>query len=485
MSYIFSIPGRRDTYKVGDNQKNLTPQNKKDMRFDVIRQLNTDTIPFHAALVKKEKTLLICGPSKSGKSTLSEQLKSKGYTIHANDFVAVWKKGNKLFAGDINFETENRHKKPISIDFAIFLNPDSKKDIYRPTYNQAICLYRDLFEINNNKVERFINTSVLKEIIGKSVVVGNRKTRGRWLKIIEHILSEQSMKSVGIIGFGTVGSEAASLLLTIKKLERINLYSPNKTKLIGEVMDLRSANPNTDVHICHNYSEVIQESDAIILTLKSSQKEKTATQERTQRIKSHLNIIWDLTRQLRKNKYRGYILVVTNPVDILSSALYYYSNMNDAKQWDWGGLLTNQVLGIGIGLDYQRLRTFTNTDFELVGEHGENILLTKKSVGKLRSEEKGDLLQKVKDYSPKIRKYTNRTKFGPAHEIYRVFKTIFKGGGIIRVSTMNEYGTFLGDVLSWQDNIPQIMLTKDKKVEKKLETTSNLHKDILDISFGK
>ena len=138
----FTIPGKTQNYSFTTNLLPLPPLIKKKIRLEIAQKLPSDTIPLHACLVSNKTTsLLISGVSGSGKSTLAKNLKSLGYSVTANDFVAVWLVNHQLYASDINLEENNFNKKPQRIDQLIFLKPNDHRDLFRLNLKQLQELY--------------------------------------------------------------------------------------------------------------------------------------------------------------------------------------------------------------------------------------------------------------------------------------------------------------------------------------------------------
>jgi hypothetical protein len=122
----FKIAGARPHFFLPSNTASPDPKLKKSLRLEVANQLPANMIALHATLVYRPGLgILICGGSKSGKTTLSKNLKKYGFNIEANDFVAVWKNKNQLFAGDINFSKISLAKNALPINRAIFLSPEA------------------------------------------------------------------------------------------------------------------------------------------------------------------------------------------------------------------------------------------------------------------------------------------------------------------------------------------------------------------------
>ena len=91
--------------------------------------------------------------------------------------------------------------------------------------------------------------------------------------------------------------------------------------------------------------------------------------------------------------------------------------MADDATFNWKGLYSNQVFGVGLGLDFERLKTFSSAGYELVGEHGDGMLLVRKKENLLKLCRNEKILDKVKEYSLRVRAFVPRTRFGPSHEV--------------------------------------------------------------------
>ena len=505
MKFTFSISGLGEKFIIKGGGNNLTPKDKKSYRIQIANQLSKNLIPFHATLISGKQNIIICGASGSGKTTLANSFIKKGYKILANDFLVIWKDKNKILAGDLNLLKINKNRKSVSIDKIVFLSPLDTRDLFKFRKEEAIKYYLESFDKKVTNLTRFTKGDLFENILDKHIVLGNRNTPVRWLRTIQNHKTITKPGKIGIIGLGTVGKEIASLLLTQKWINTLNLFSPNQTKLKGLVLDLKSANPSINIIQHPSSKKLIQNSNLIVLSFKSNSKNNRYKQERMQRLDAHAKIVWGISRILRKKTYKqslqnqgfykqslqnqgfykGQILVISNPVDILSWALYYFSNLDDNAKLDWKGLLSSQVLGIGLGLDHSRLKTLTKKPYELVGEHGDNILLAKLKGSKLTSVGNKKLLNEVINYSPTIRKHVDRTIYGPAHEAFNVIRILHQGKGIIRASSVNKYDTFSGNILRWNNSLPSFNNVLTPKLNNMLRKKSELNKKYQNLLLDK
>ena len=176
-----------------------------------------------------------------------------------------------------------------------------------------------------------------------------------------------STRKVAIIGAGYVGASIA-YALTIKDLAReIVLIDINKDKANGEAMDIQHGIPymgSSSVRV-GTYSDCT-DCDLIIVT---AGRNRRATESRIDMIFDNITIMKDVIDQIKPYYSKGVILIVSNPVDILTY-----------KCDEWMALDNGKIMGTGCILDTSRLireiADYTKMNIEaikcnIVGEHGE------------------------------------------------------------------------------------------------------------------
>lgn len=181
-----------------------------------------------------------------------------------------------------------------------------------------------------------------------------------------------NIKKVAIIGTGFVGSSIAFALLNEEIFSEIVLIDRNKEKAIGEAMDLSHGLPyrsNMNIHV-GEYKD-IKDASIVILTAGANQKEG---ETRLDLIHKNVAIIRSILQEIKPIEMEGILLVVSNPVDILTHVAYVES-----------GLPKNRVFGSGTVLDTARLKYLISKHLDvdaknvhavIVGEHGDSELVT-------------------------------------------------------------------------------------------------------------
>ena len=174
---------------------------------------------------------------------------------------------------------------------------------------------------------------------------------------------------VAVVGAGAVGATLAYASLIRGVAHDVVLYDMNADKVEAEVLDLRhgllfcppaDVSGSDDVAICAG-------ADVIAITAGAKQK---PGQTRLELAGTNVNICRALIPQLLDVAPNAVIVMVTNPVDVLTLAAQKFS-----------GLPPRQVLGSGTVLDSARLRDLiarhlgvasTSVHAFIAGEHGDS-----------------------------------------------------------------------------------------------------------------
>jgi L-lactate dehydrogenase len=164
-----------------------------------------------------------------------------------------------------------------------------------------------------------------------------------------------------------VGSTIAYTLLTREVAREIVLLDIHHELAHGHVMDMNHASAFTSgIQIrTGDYSE-IRENDIIVITSGASQK---SGEDRHAAAENNVKIIKDVLKKVMANGVPVYILMVTNPVDVLT-----YIACKES------GLPRSRVFGSGTALDTARLRYMLSERMQvnpanvvafILGEHGD------------------------------------------------------------------------------------------------------------------
>ncbi|HPV70635.1 MAG TPA: L-lactate dehydrogenase [Candidatus Magasanikbacteria bacterium] len=173
---------------------------------------------------------------------------------------------------------------------------------------------------------------------------------------------------VVVIGTGLVGSTAAFTMMTQGVASEIVLIDVNKNKCEGEAMDLEHGLSfvRQSRIWAGDYSDC-KEADVVVITAGLGQK---PGQTRLELASVNAKIIGEIIEQVRHYTDKAVILMVTNPLDVMTYVALKKS-----------GLPNYQVFGTGTTLDSSRFRYLLAQKFGvapdsmaayLIGEHGDS-----------------------------------------------------------------------------------------------------------------
>jgi L-lactate dehydrogenase len=175
---------------------------------------------------------------------------------------------------------------------------------------------------------------------------------------------------VSIIGCGNVGMRYAYAMLINGLARELVLIDIDKKRVQGEAMDLEHCIPFTEpVNIIVGEYSDLRGADLVVIT---SGKNQQPGQSRLALVKDNVEIFKDIISNIMKYSPNSVILVVSNPVDILSYATYKIS-----------GKSSSEVIGSGTTLDTSRLKSnisrhcgvdARNIHAYIIGEHGDTEL---------------------------------------------------------------------------------------------------------------
>jgi len=174
---------------------------------------------------------------------------------------------------------------------------------------------------------------------------------------------------VSVVGVGQVGMACAFSLLTQSICSELALVDMVEDKLRGEMLDLQHGLTflrNIKIDASTDY-KVTAGSKVIIVTAGARQKEG---ESRLSLVQRNTDIFKGIIPNLVKHSPDAILLIVSNPVDILTYVA-----------WKISGLPKHRVIGSGCNLDSARFRFYlseklnvapTSTHGWIIGEHGDS-----------------------------------------------------------------------------------------------------------------
>ena len=177
-----------------------------------------------------------------------------------------------------------------------------------------------------------------------------------------------NVRKVAVVGCGFVGSATAFALIQSGLFSEMVLVDVDKDRAEGEALDISHGMPLArPVQIYAGSYDDASDAAIIIITAGANQK---PGETRLDLVKKNAAIFKSIMPEFAKRDCKGIMLVVANPVDVLTYAAIKYSN-----------LPVNRVIGSGTVLDTARLKYLLGEHLKvdsrsihafIIGEHGDS-----------------------------------------------------------------------------------------------------------------
>lgn len=244
-----------------------------------------------------------------------------------------------------------------------------------------------------------------------------------------------NFQKVAIVGCGFVGSSSAFTLMQSGMFREIVLIDVDRKRAEGEALDISDGLPFVSPQQIYagDYDDA---ADAGIMVITAGAAQKPG-ETRLDLVHRNVGIFRSILSEIRKINFQGILLVVANPVDILTYTALKLS-----------GLPENHVIGSGTVLDSARLRHKLGEHLQvdsrsvhayIIGEHGDSEIAAFSSAnvsgvplsdfcamrGQYHYEEsKAQIEEKVKNSAYEIISRKHATYYGIAMSVRRICAAI-------------------------------------------------------------
>jgi L-lactate dehydrogenase len=248
---------------------------------------------------------------------------------------------------------------------------------------------------------------------------------------------------IAVIGAGFVGAATAYTIALSQLVNEIVMIDVMREKAIGEAMDISHGLSHIGQMRIHagDYSDCA-DCDVIIVTAGLNRK---PGETRLDLANKNVPIARSITENIMKYYTRGVILVVANPVDILTYMIQ-----------KWSGLPNGRVMGTGTALDSARFRytlsarlhvDIQNVHAYIIGEHGDSQLpiwsassIACQSLDEycanagipMGPDEKAAIMDEVRTAGAEVIKNKGATYYAIASVVTSVCETLIKNKNTIR-----------------------------------------------------
>ncbi len=263
-----------------------------------------------------------------------------------------------------------------------------------------------------------------------------------------------NQRKIAIIGCGFVGSTCAFALMQSGMFSEMVLIDADQARAEGEAMDISHGTPFAKpVKIYAGDYDDIRDAAIIVVTAGANQK---PDETRLDLVHKNVKIFQSIIPQIREKDCGGILLVVSNPVDILTYVAQRLS-----------GFTENRVIGSGTVLDTARLKRAVSERLTvdsrsvhafIIGEHGDSEIAAWSGAnvsgiplndfcelrGHYKHEENTSrIAEEVKNSAYEIIEKKQATYYGIAMSVRRICEVILRDEkSILPISSMmyGEYG---------------------------------------------
>ncbi|HCC01589.1 MAG TPA: L-lactate dehydrogenase [Ruminococcaceae bacterium] len=289
-----------------------------------------------------------------------------------------------------------------------------------------------------------------------------------------------NLQRCAIIGCGSVGATSAFTLMESGLFNEMVLIDVNHEKAEGEAMDLSHGLAFTQpMEITAGSYEDVKDAGIIIITAGAGQK---PGETRMDLVHKNVGIFKNIIPEIIKYNQNAILLVVANPVDILTWVTYKLSGYPAARVLGSGTVLDTArlkyLLGRHLGVDPRNIHAF------IIGEHGDSELAVWSNANvnsvplnefcelcgyKEHRKNRQRLYEKVKNSAYRIIEKKGATYYGIALAVRRICECIVRDEhSILPVSSLIQGHFGLSDLCM---SVPTIV--GNKGVERILDINLN------------
>lgn len=305
-----------------------------------------------------------------------------------------------------------------------------------------------------------------------------------------------NIQKAAVIGCGFVGSSSAFSLISKGLFSELVLVDANKEKAQGEAMDLSHGRPYVaPMKIYAGDYDDIADCGLIIITAGANQK---PGETRLDLVNKNVAIFKSIIPEITKRNFEGILMIVANPVDILTYVALKLS-----------GYPKERVFGSGTVLDSARFRYLLGEHLQvdsksvhavIIGEHGDSELAVWSGAnvagiqvndfcelrGHYAHEESMErIYQNVRDSAYEIIEKKGATYYGVAMAVGRIAEAVVKNShSVLPITSLLEGQYGIEDVcisvptIVSQNGAEQILEIplSDDELEKLQASAKELHK---------
>lgn len=308
-----------------------------------------------------------------------------------------------------------------------------------------------------------------------------------------------NLRKVAVIGCGFVGSSSAFALMQSGLFSEMVLLDVNRDRAEGEALDIVHGVPLTKPMKIYagDYDDIV---DAAIIVITAGANQKPG-ETRLDLVKRNVAIFKTIIPEIANRNSRGMLLVVSNPVDIMTYVTLKISGFPKSRVIGSGTVLDTSrlkhLLGEHLGVDHRSVHAF------IIGEHGDSEIAAFSSANvsgipvhefcEFRGfyhHEKAtkEFAEKVKNSAYVIIQKKQATYYGIAMAVKRICEVILRDEkSILPISNLMEGAYGIRDVvlsmpaIVGKDGVEmQVPIALSEQELKSLQESADILKEVID-----
>lgn len=215
-------------------------------------------------------------------------------------------------------------------------------------------------------------------------------TFSRWFPVLRAFsMLGETKPRVNLVGLGNVGGTTAiGLKLLGTDLAQIGIYDYDPNQCLRYEAELNQVLPVWDEEMLPSISILAKEAlfacDAFLFTAARAVPEvgaESGGDVRMMQYEANRALLRAYAKSARESGFSGLFCQISDPVDQLSRAVFLMSNQNERGEYDWQGLLPEQVRGFGLGVMHARAiysaqrDGIDNENLRVYGPHGNGLVI--------------------------------------------------------------------------------------------------------------